>query len=529
MTGPTNPMSEGPVMSRLRNAPILVKLLAVAVLAVIGVLVIAVGRVSAIRPTELEARKTKTRNLVEAAQSVVAGYQKQAEAGKMSTPDAQKAALAALNGMRYDKVEYFWVNDLQPKMIMHPIKPQLNGQDLSTYKDPTGKLLFVEFVKTVRANGGAGYVSYLWPKPGKSKPVPKLSYVSEFAPWGWVIGTGIYIDDVDAIVAAKRKQVITQTIVVLTLLVLALVAVSLSVSRPLARLTTALRRLADGDTTVELPTGRHDEIGQMVEAVGVMRESLVAKDALERENTALSERAEQEKRRAAAEVTAQLDATVSAVLGRLTDTMASMQTVAADLGSTTRHLVESVHEISGRAGDSTEAAARAAQEAADVSGTVTGLTSAAETIGGVIAVIRKVAEQTNLLALNATIEAARAGELGKGFAVVAGEVKELAQQSAHATDEIAREVEAIQETSQEAAVVMARMADTVRTLGSSTHEVTSAISGSGGNGGVSVRQAAEATGEVARRIQSAADGMAAEAERLRGDFALLRERLAGAV
>src|SRR2546421_321932 len=248
--------------------------------------------------------------------TVVAGYQKLAEAGKMSTPDAQKAALAALNGMRYDKVEYFWVNDLQPKMIMHPIKPQLNGQDLSTYKDPTGKLLFVEFVKTVRANGGAGYVSYLWPKPGKSKPVPKLSYVSEFAPWGWVIGTGIYIDDVDAIVAAKRKQVITQTVVVLTLLVLALVAVSLSGSRP---------------------------------------------------------------------------------LGRLTDTMASMQAVAADLGSTTRHLVESVHEISGRAGDSTEAAARAAQEAADVSGTVTGLTSAAETIGGVIVVIRKVAEQTNLL------------------------------------------------------------------------------------------------------------------------------------
>ncbi len=154
-------------MARLRNAPILAKLLAVAVLAVVGVVVIAAGRISTIRPTELEARKTKTRNLVEAAQSVVAGYQKRAEAGAMSTEDAQKAALAALNGMRYDKVEYFWVNDLQPKMIMHPIKPQLNGQDLSTYKDPAGKLLFVEFVKTVRTHGGAGYVSYLWPKPAR--------------------------------------------------------------------------------------------------------------------------------------------------------------------------------------------------------------------------------------------------------------------------------------------------------------------------------------------------------------------------
>ncbi len=279
------------------------------------------------------------------------------------------------------------------------------------------------------------------------------------------------------IVAAKRTQVLTQTIVVLTLLVLALVAVSLSVSRPLARLTAALRRLAGGDTAVELPTGRRDEIGQMVEAVGVLRESLVAKNALEHENAALAQRADQQKRRTVTELTEQLDATVAAILDRLTHTMSSMQAAAADLGSTTGHLVESVHEISSRAGDSTAAAARAAQEAADVSGTVTGLTSAADTIGGVIAVIRKVAEQTNLLALNATIEAARAGELGKGFAV-------------------------------------------------GTNEVTSAISGSGGTGGVSVRQAAEETGRVARRIQAAADGMASEADRLRADFARLRDRLA---
>jgi len=508
---------------RIRNAPILVKLTAVAVVAVLGVIVMAATRLSAIRPAEMEARQIKTRHLVESAQSVVAGFHEQETAGKLSRDEAQAAALAVVKKMRYEKNEYFWVNDMHPKMIMHPFKPELDGTDLTNNVDPNGKHLFVAFVDTVRAKG-AGFVSYLWPKPGLKDPVPKISYVSGFAPWGWVIGSGIYIDDVDTIVTDKRNEVVLQTLAVLMLLLVGVVGVGLSITRPVRRLTLALGRLATGDTDIDLPPASGDEIGRMSSAVEVLRGNTAAKQALELEKVTLQEQAQADKRRAALELATQLDAAVSGVLDRITDAVGSMQQVATDLSATTGNLTGSVREISGRASESTEAAARAAQEADEVSGTVTGLTSAADTIGGVIAVIRKVAAQTNLLALNATIEAARAGELGKGFAVVANEVKELAQQSAHATDRIAAEVEAIQATSQEAANVMARMADTVRSLGSATQDVASAIAGTSGDDR-SVQSAAEETGVVAQRIQHASSQLTAEADRLRTDFAALLARI----
>jgi methyl-accepting chemotaxis protein len=513
-------------MMRLRNASVVMKLTALAIVAVCGLAVLVAIEVSHIRPDEMTARRTKLRNLVEAAQSVVAGYQQQEVAGKLTTEQAKRGAIAAVKVMRYDQKEYFWINDMTPKMIMHPIKPELDGTDLRGNKDPHGKYLFVEFVKTVQTQG-AGYVDYYWPKPGQQKPVAKLSYVSQFAPWGWVIGTGVYIDDVDAAVAAKRGRMLIQSGIATGVIAVVLLGVCLSITGSLRRVTRAIRRLADGEVGVELPEAGRDEIGQMIGAMRILQQSLVEKQNLEHTHAQVREQAEADKRAAAASLVADLQATVSAVLDRVADASSAMQEVSGDLSATTENLVSSVRAIAGRAQESTTAAGRAAQEASDVTGTVAGLTAAADTIGGVIEVIRGVAAQTNLLALNATIEAARAGELGKGFAVVANEVKELAQQSAAATDQIAREVEAIQATSQEAATVMGRMAETVSALGSATQEVAGAITGTDGNvGGMSVQESAAATGTVAQRIQEASGGLATEADRLRHEFAALLERFA---
>jgi hypothetical protein len=121
----------------------------------------------------------------------------QEAAGKLtaSRPSSRRGSI--VGQLRYDGGEYFWINDMQPRMVMHPIKPDLDGQDLAAMKDPNGFALFNAFVDTVRKDG-KGFVAYQWPKPGSSKPVDKVSYVQGFEPWGWVVGSGIYVDDLRA-------------------------------------------------------------------------------------------------------------------------------------------------------------------------------------------------------------------------------------------------------------------------------------------------------------------------------------------
>ena len=138
------------------------------------------------------------RQTVELAHALIAYHHDEAKRGVYSMEEAQVRAKAALKPLRYSGSEYFWINDMQPRMVMHPIKPELDGKDLSQTKDPNGKALFVAFVDTVKANG-SGFVEYMWPKPGADQPAQKLSYVKGFEPWGWVVGSGVYIDNVNAL------------------------------------------------------------------------------------------------------------------------------------------------------------------------------------------------------------------------------------------------------------------------------------------------------------------------------------------
>lgn len=126
-----------------------------------------------LRHSMLEDRQTKTRHVVEAAYGVLEYYGGLAAAQKISPEEARAQAMNILRGMRYEEKEYFWVNTLEPRMVMHPMKPELDGQDLSNLKDPNGKHIFVEFANT--AKHGGGFVDYFWPKPGADKPVAKVS------------------------------------------------------------------------------------------------------------------------------------------------------------------------------------------------------------------------------------------------------------------------------------------------------------------------------------------------------------------
>ncbi|UEM20516.1 methyl-accepting chemotaxis protein [Skermanella mucosa] len=246
------------------------------VIMVVGAAAIAGFGLRELRLTLLGDRQDKTRNLVEIAHGIVEHYGSMAERGEIGPDAARDGAKAALRRLRYDGKEYFWINDMTPRMVMHPFRPDLEGQDLSASKDPAGKLLFVEFVRTVEARG-AGFVDYLWPQPGGTHPVPKLSYVKAYQPWGWVIGSGIYIDDVDAIFG--RQAAITASIaaVIFTLAVVLALRIVRGIVRPIRGLRQAMADLSDGHLDVTVPgTDARDELGDMARTLDVLKEVAVA-------------------------------------------------------------------------------------------------------------------------------------------------------------------------------------------------------------------------------------------------------------
>jgi len=192
-------------MLALKDLRVRMKLLLIIGSALVGVIALVSMSLLFLNQDLQREKELKTRHLVETAHSVLGFYQKMSAEGKVSPQQAKTMAMAAVKAMRYGDNEYFWLNDMQPKIVMHPIKPELDGTDVSNLKDTTGKRFIVACVDTVKAHG-AGFVYYLWPKPGFDKPVQKLSYVKGFAPWGWIIGSGIYLDDVKVIFWQSARQ-----------------------------------------------------------------------------------------------------------------------------------------------------------------------------------------------------------------------------------------------------------------------------------------------------------------------------------
>jgi methyl-accepting chemotaxis protein len=429
-----------------------------------------------VRKTLQDEKQLKTRHLVETAYGVLTHYHNLQKTGVRSEAVARAEAIAAIKSLRYEGKEYFWLNDLGrpvPRMIMHPTVPSLDGQVLDaarfncatsqTFGDSgeavdTGgkKNLFIAFVEVVEKSG-KGYVTYNWPKPKEGGGVteelyPKLSYVMKFEPWGWVIGSGIYIDDID--VAVHDRVFRSLGLVVAAGIVLLLLAALLagSISRSLGGAASALGDIADkhGDLTSRLPTRGGREIASLAEAFNhfvakiqqAMLKVLESTHQLSFASSRLSAVAEQTR----ASVTSQDNETV-AMTDSLKGLLASVQQVAASSSNAVaaagqaddeaklglhvvRSTIESIHSV--------------AQEFAKAADVIGELEDDSRNIGAILDTIKGIADQTNLLALNAAIEAARAGEQGRGFAVVADEVRKLAQSTQEATARIQEMISRLQ-------------------------------------------------------------------------------------
>jgi methyl-accepting chemotaxis protein len=394
-------------------------------------------------------RQENTKQVVETAWSVIARLGDQVSQGKITREAAQKTALTTLGGMRYGTGGYFWINDMHPRMIMHPTNPKLNGTDLSNYRDPNGVALFVKMVEACRSSR-AGFVSYKWPKPGEAKPVPKISYVKLYEPWGWIVGSGIYLDDVQAEMNAAVR---TSALLVVPGVVL-FAAFTLLTARAVGQ---PLNEIANGLS-------------------GASQHVYTAADDVLRTSQSIASGAEEQ----------------TAYVERTRESVKSL----AEVISTSSHEAATAEKLMAEVGEAIEAGKGKmkllASAMADITATTRQVSSIAETIDAI-------GFQTRILALNAAMEAARAGDAGASFGVVAEEVCRLADRASEAAQKSSEELaEAIRKSSDGSVV---------------TSEVMTAFEGIAASIGVASRQAAQiasASAEKNRRvagIQGAFDKM----------------------
>lgn len=423
----------------------------------------------------LEERQTGVRQVVEVAHGIAVHFHTLSTKGAMPDEEARQRAAAAMQALRYSGNEYIWINDMHPRMVMHPVRPELNGQDLSANKDPNGLALFMEFVRIVKTQG-AGFVPYMWPKAGSDIPVEKTSYVKGFEPWGWVIGSGVYIDTVNAAIWERAMGFGAVALA----LGAALLAVGTLISRNLLRQLGGepdyarhiARSIAQGDLAVAVKTRPGDESSLMLD-IQAMRDSLHRIVQRVRSGTEHIASASQQIAAGNSNLSGRTESQASA----LEQTAASME----EMTSNVKQNADNARQASRLAKSASDVARQGGAAVEKVVQTMDSIEASSRKVADITGVIEGIAFQTNILALNAAVEAARAGEQGRGFAVVATEVRSLAQRSSEAAKEIkalignsAEQVKAGTQLAQEAGTTMQAVVNSVLQVSSVIEEISQA-------------------------------------------------------
>jgi methyl-accepting chemotaxis protein len=485
---------------------------------------------------------------------------------------------------------YVWVHSFdgndpnQVKMVMHPTVSSLNGEDVSDYRDLErlekiayrGEIydkndpavdhieevnLFVDMNKVCKESD-SGVVRYYWPKPKKGGGVTeagyeKMSYVQYMPEQHWVFGTGEYIDNIDEKVAAEAaiakrqaRQLLGALIIgfaILTIvLVILIVILAQAITVPLKKATNMLRDISqgEGDLTVKLMVKTRDELGDMAgyfnEFVAKLRGII---SNLTENSTAVSASSEElsatstEMAASAEEMSSQIS-TIAAAGEEMSSNINSVASGAEEMSSSVNTVATAIEEMSSSLSEvaqncekESQIAGQANSQAQETRDLMNRLGEAASAIGKVVEMISSIADQTNLLALNATIEAASAGEAGKGFAVVANEVKELAKQSAEATEQISRQIEDIQASTGQAVSAMGEISGVIEEVSSISQTIAAAVeeqSSTTNEIAQNVSGANEAATAIAKHVQEAASGANEIAKTIQGANQAAQQSASGA-
>lgn len=388
--------------------------------------------------------------------------------GTLTDEEARKRATSIIEAMRYDEgVGYFWINDDRepiPNMIMHATLPELNGKRLddANYNVAFGteENLFGAFVRvTLDRDDTNNYVDYLWPKPtneGLTEDQPKLSYVEKFEAWGWIVGTGVYIDDLERINNEIVIRIIGVTVMVVLLSIIAVIAIIVPLNRSLKRITGGAESFESYDFSEEIQLHQRDELGEISNAFNKVRKGII--DIMSKLTKSI-------------DLIAVSFNTIKKDLGRLTEiskeaeestdkiatVMSSTRESSEYVTSVVEDACDAIENIASRASSGSVMATEISERAEDMKKEVLKSdaearkvygearttmeeaiekTSEVQKIDELLQSILSITGQTNLLALNASIEAARAGDAGKGFAVVADEIKKLSESSSEMVESI---------------------------------------------------------------------------------------------
>lgn len=431
---------------------------------------------------------TSLKNETQIVVSLLEKVYQQQQAGLLSEPEAKKIAADLVRDLRYDDGKgYFWI-DTEDGVNVVLLGRDVEGKSRIDLVDPDGVHFIQEMLKNGRQPGG-GYTDLSFAKPGETTPLPKRNYTTTFAPYQWVLGTGVWIDQIDTLIAAQKEAIdanfyssLRMTVLVSVLIEALCIALAIFFSNklatPIVHVTNRLATLAQGDfrhnAALEAKISSTDEIGRMSQALDTLQHNVrqmmkQAIEAAEKITTAvaqLNESADQ-----SATVSSQVASSMSKVADSCNEQFAEMDRTKAQIGTLEQHmsafagnLSQTVDAVDGtnraaaqgatRVNEAVLQMQRIAESVSRSAEVITVLGEESDKIGTIVDAIAAIAEQTNLLALNAAIEAARAGENGRGFAVVAEEVRKLAEQSSTSADEITALITSIQEKAQNAVEVM---------------------------------------------------------------------------
>ena len=391
----------------------------------------------------VNARQREVQSLVQSAVSQLNTYHQLVLSGELTESQAQERALAQLNQQRYQGNEYFFVLDTSVRMIGHGDRVDVRGKDYSQVLTEAGEPVFAQMAALVNNSANhADFFEYKWKKAGSKTAEPKVSYVATFKPWGWAVGTGVFIDDINAQILHDILINSMALLVIAGLMVFAGLRLCTSILRPLRRVNRTMEQVANADLSVRLNYHSADELGEMAANIDKTLEvfqSLIAQlvaSATQVEGSAeqLASAAVQTNQGVQAEMRStqqlyhaveSLSVTIDTINQRANQTAQVSELVEKGVKSSSTEVADSEATIKGMS-----------EVVAATAGQLKALEADTVEIANVLVEIESISEQTNLLALNAAIEAARAGDSGRGFAVVADEVRQLAMRTRNSTEEV---------------------------------------------------------------------------------------------